>query len=229
MSTHYNPLIVRDGLIVNVDAANKLSYPGTGNTWFDLSKNGKNGSMTGGASFSSDFGGVIDFDGINDYVNFGIGNTFLPMAAFAVDIWFRCFGLVSPSTSSGLFGFTYAVRLVLDESSMSFRCHDGTNTTSVSSSGSTNFRDGSWYNVVAYHTGSVQGIYVNSKFRGSINASWPGTSNWPTNGWGLGADQNNVSATRFYGQMATYKMYNRALTPQEMQQNFNAARRRFGV
>jgi len=35
--------IVSSGLILNYDAGNSSSYPGTGTTWFDLSGLGNNG------------------------------------------------------------------------------------------------------------------------------------------------------------------------------------------
>ena len=37
MGIAYNTSMISDGLIVYVDAANPRSYPGTGNTWYDLS------------------------------------------------------------------------------------------------------------------------------------------------------------------------------------------------
>ena len=37
MSIAYNTSIVRDGLVLQLDAANVKSYPGTGTTWYDLS------------------------------------------------------------------------------------------------------------------------------------------------------------------------------------------------
>jgi hypothetical protein len=228
MSTHYNPLIVRDGLIVNVDAANKLSYPGTGNTWFDLSKTGKNGTLSGGTLFSSDFGGVMNFDGVNDVVNFGTGNTFFPLPQFTIDVWFRSFGTVNVTgTSPALFGFTYGIRLLVGSTQLSYTVHDGTSFAALNTSGSTPFRGGGWYNVVVYHTGTNKGIYVNSTLRGSMNRTWLGTT-FAGNSWNLGRD-NNDSFYFFHGQIASYKMYNRVLSSQEVKHNFNATRRRFGV
>jgi hypothetical protein len=40
MSTSYSPKIVTSGLSVNFDAANKNSYPGSGNYWYNLGSNG---------------------------------------------------------------------------------------------------------------------------------------------------------------------------------------------
>ena len=68
MGVGYNPRIVTDGLVLCLDAANKRSYPGTGTTWTDK-VGGNNGTLTNGPTFSSDNGGSLVFDGSNDYVN----------------------------------------------------------------------------------------------------------------------------------------------------------------
>ena len=64
--------IITTGLVLNLDAGNTASYSGTGTTWTDLSGNGNNGTLTNGTSYSSTNGGVMVFDGVNDYVT---GNT----------------------------------------------------------------------------------------------------------------------------------------------------------
>ena len=55
-----------EGLSLLLDAGNVKSYPGSGTTWFDLSGNGNNGTLTNGPTFNSE--GYISFDGTNDYV-----------------------------------------------------------------------------------------------------------------------------------------------------------------
>src|SRR6056300_111169 len=47
MALAYNSRIVRDGLVLHLDAANVKSYPGSGSTWFDLSGNGNNFTLAG--------------------------------------------------------------------------------------------------------------------------------------------------------------------------------------
>jgi hypothetical protein len=49
-SVAYGPKQVSDGLVLYVDAANPLSYPGSGNIWNDLTKNGYSGSLSGSAA-----------------------------------------------------------------------------------------------------------------------------------------------------------------------------------
>jgi len=46
MAFNYSPKIVRSGLQLYLDAANKKSYPGTGLSWFDLSGNNRTFSIS---------------------------------------------------------------------------------------------------------------------------------------------------------------------------------------
>jgi hypothetical protein len=80
VNREYEP-IVTSGLVLNLDAGFTPSYPTTGTTWYDLSGNGFNGTLVNSPTYSSNEGGIITFDGINDYVeiadatslNFGTG------------------------------------------------------------------------------------------------------------------------------------------------------------
>lgn len=65
------PSIVTNGLVLSLDAANKKSYPGSGTTWLDMSGNANNGTLVNGPTFTNDNGGGILFDGSNDEVNLG--------------------------------------------------------------------------------------------------------------------------------------------------------------
>ena len=62
--------IVQDGLVLNLDAGNTASYPGSGTTWFDLTSNNNDGTLINNPTFDSTNGGSIVFDGIDDYVSF---------------------------------------------------------------------------------------------------------------------------------------------------------------
>jgi hypothetical protein len=62
------PNITTDGLILVWDAADKNSYPGSGTTIYDVSGNGYHGTLYNGVGYSTANGGVLVFDGSNDYV-----------------------------------------------------------------------------------------------------------------------------------------------------------------
>lgn len=89
MGVTYNPKIVTDGLVLCLDAANKRSYPGTGTTWTDRSTNGYTGTLTNGPTFDGNNGGRFYFDGSNDYCEFPETDVlnFQPTQPFSVFCW----------------------------------------------------------------------------------------------------------------------------------------------
>jgi restriction endonuclease S subunit len=86
--------IVTDGLVFAVDAANYESYPGSGTTWTDLAGT-SNGTLTNGPTFNSENGGNIDFDGTDDYTDFGNSLPIDGTSAGTISIWAK----TSASTS----------------------------------------------------------------------------------------------------------------------------------
>ena len=59
--------IITNGLVLNLDAGFTPSYTSSGTTWYDLSHNGNNVTLTNGPTFNSSNGGSIVFDGVDDY------------------------------------------------------------------------------------------------------------------------------------------------------------------
>ena len=75
MALAHSPRIVRDSLLLYLDAANTKSYPGSGTTWTDLSSKNNNPTLTNGPTFDSDNMGSIVLDGTNDIVEFSSGGS----------------------------------------------------------------------------------------------------------------------------------------------------------
>jgi hypothetical protein len=59
--------VYNNSLVLNLDAGNANSYPGTGTTWFDLTS-GNNGTLVNSPTFNSN---LFTFNGSNQYINFG--------------------------------------------------------------------------------------------------------------------------------------------------------------
>ena len=89
MSLLHSPKIVTNGLVLCLDAANRKSYPGSGNIWRDLSGNGNNGTLTNGPTFSSANGGSIVFDGTDDIVLVNNSSSISPSSAITVSAFFK--------------------------------------------------------------------------------------------------------------------------------------------
>jgi hypothetical protein len=69
MGIGYNTSVVRDGLVLYLDAANRKSYPGSGTVVKDIVSNSINGTLLNGVSFSNSNKGIFSFDGVDDYIN----------------------------------------------------------------------------------------------------------------------------------------------------------------
>ena len=67
MSAIYGTNLATDGLEILFDPNNPGSYPGSGDSIFDLSGNSRTGTLYGSPSFSSNY---MNFDGSNDYIQF---------------------------------------------------------------------------------------------------------------------------------------------------------------
>jgi hypothetical protein len=82
----YDVPIVTDGLILNLDAGNLLSYAGSGNSWVDVSKNNNIGLLVNGPTYSgSGVTGALVFDGTNDYVTLGKD---ILSTVYTISAWF---------------------------------------------------------------------------------------------------------------------------------------------
>ena len=67
MSAIYGTNLATDGLEILFDPNNPGSYPGSGDSIFDLSGNSRTGTLYGSPSFSANY---MNFDGSNDYIQF---------------------------------------------------------------------------------------------------------------------------------------------------------------
>jgi hypothetical protein len=214
--------IVTSGLEVYLDAGNPLSYPGSGTDWFDISGNNYDGTLTNGASYSSSNGGVITFDGTDDYIDF-ISYPSLNSSQ-TKSIWVKANVLSSSGDNRYLIDWGGNVNWV--------QFYSATGQPKVRSGIlSGNFLDGSsfvyqdvWYNICVTSTSSgAMSIYINS----ALDASTTGLSNNSATGLNLSRWGGNA----FYldGSISIVQIYNRELTSNEVLQNFNTFKSRYGL
>jgi hypothetical protein len=80
--------IITNGLIIQLDASNLSSYPGTGTTWFDITST-NNGSLINTPTFTNTDPKYFTFDGVNEYVNIADAAAIRPSIGGAVTaiIW----------------------------------------------------------------------------------------------------------------------------------------------
>jgi hypothetical protein len=235
---------VSNGLVLALDAANKLSYPGSGTSWIDLSGNNNTGTLTNGPTFSAANLGSIVFDGTNDYVVSTLNQT--PTlditSTITLETWIKATALVNVSNGAGLFskGFSSDLNSGVYELGLSqsgganipfFRMRISS-TTPIYNPSNILMSVNNIYHLVATYNGSIMRIFINGIESGSGNST---SGNIESNtqrlaiGVRYGTVFSGLGSSYLTGNMYINRIYNRALTATEVLQNYNANKSRFGL
>jgi hypothetical protein len=218
----FQPNIVTNGLVLNLDAINPNSYPQSGTIWYDTSGNNNSGTLTNGTSWTPNGAQTsFSFDGVDDYVDCGTskitGNN-----PFSWGCW------INPNTSPG-------TPLFMGLNSTGF----GMVSYWDSAVGNKKVRVGTWFedrltastvipdNTWAYTFWTWDGTTLSSYTNGINDGTASGFSfNIAGNKTTIGTA---VSQQYFKGSISSTQIYNRALSASEVLQNYNALKSRFGL
>jgi hypothetical protein len=222
--------IVTNGLVLYLDAANRISYVSGSTTWNDLSGFNNSGSLVGGPAFSSAGGGSIVFDGVDDTGLISNNSTLnFDTGSFSVCL------VASRSTGSSSVLRALAKGAGNDTAGQAGYFIGASNTLwvfSVNPSGTRRTLSSPMiYNQLTYICGvwgdeGLQKLYINGELKSSAvqtSGSTTGTSNLS-----LGSRESN-SDLYWQGSITQTSIYNRALSQQEITQNYNATKARFGL
>jgi hypothetical protein len=221
-----NRNIVTQSLVLNLDAGNRISYPGSGNTWFDLSGNNNNGTLVNEPTFNPNNEGSIVFDGVNDYVEVP-NNVTLNSNIGTISVWFNSFTPLSGNTSivgkHDTSNSNNGINIIVNTNSVSGQIKGPGSLTNITGS---SFPANTWNNyTIVYTSGISYSSYLNGVLLGTNSLISFTVSTQP-----LRIARSFDSFWSIYkGQVANLLLYNRALTQAEVLQNFNATRGRFGV
>ena len=222
MGIAYNTSIVRDGLVLYLDAANKKSYPGTGTSWNDLSGNGRNSTLSNGPIFNTNY---FSFDGTNDVAT--LSNNFIPAdSPLTVSVWVkpRSDGMLVDTLNDSLSwdGWTIRVQSGFYRWWL-FKQNSGPNI--QASLASTLVYNGNWQNVTGTYNGTTAVLYINGVL--DVSVSYSGGYDLGQSNIGIGARPSALTPCNC--DISNVSIYNRALSANEVQQNFNALRGRYNV
>jgi hypothetical protein len=209
---------VRNGLVLELDAANRASYPGTGNTWYDLSGNSLNGTLTNGPTFSG-IGATssIVTDGSNDYITSDVNKTVIGSSltiSFLFSTSSASGGLLEISDSIGT-GVPW-IFLIRTSSSQINWYLDGDYRLLVSLASNENALMSITY------SNNLWSIYKNGVLQGT---STSGLGSYGGNNLRLGVGYSGNTATKWN----LFTIYNRALSAYEVKQNFDFYRTRYNI
>ena len=232
MATRYSPAIVTSGLVLCLDAANNKSYSGTGTSWADLSGNNNTGTLTNGPTFSGANGGVIVFDGIDDYVAGGNLGSFYSQGTISYWMYSTAVENYRNPFSTNYNGVNVGIRF---EQYTTASPYGGFNVvigndvgtyTGFSYSPSAILTVNSWYNVVlVWNTVTNNAIgYLNGVLKFDESHTY-----WATTLPAIAIGNGFSSARYFKGNISSVGIYNKALSATEVLQNYNATKSRFGL
>ena len=228
--------IITDGLVMYLDAANINSYSGTGTEWNDLSGMKNNGTLVNSPTFSN---GLIILDGVNDYISIN-GNSTLYTSNFTWQSWhhYTAGGTAIAAmwwSEVGVKNFLTAYANI--NLASSYMRLDPPSTVYQSPTSGINYNGFSGQNgtQLPLLNNWVQTTLV--KDGTTFTLYWGATIKWQitiTN-WNIidnskpiqfGASNGSFSSAM---KLSTLSMYNKALTINEITQNYNSLKGRFGL
>ena len=231
MAVAAGPNLIEDGLIFCIDAANPKSYPGSGNIWYDIGSSNSHGTLNNGAILTSNPIQTMTFGGGAQHANF---DSFLPtlnQLTYSTECyWMR----VTHTIVSGpliWFGSYYNPigNFTSGNSLESISIHQS-NIRAYYTNGHNFYTNSDWLNICYVYGSGFNKIYVNgvdlpltyetgssTTTKDPYNASKFIVAKRTSDNWGGSFD---VSSIYFY---------DRALSANEIQYNYNLYRTNFGI
>ena len=221
--------IVQQGLVLNLDAGNPYSYAGAGTTMYDVSGNGKIGTLTGGVTYSSLYGGDFILDGVNGYIQTNL-NQNTDNAQITWEAWFwdnSPGGFVSNTAIISNYGpdatTPFTILHIFDNGIPLFGQRNNS-ATQDEIYGLTSICNSVWHHVVGVVDSSNMLIYVDGVLQ-QTKTKITGTT---TSGQNLVIGGNHLGRYQSC-RIASARCYNIALSAAQVLQNYNATKGRFGL
>ena len=199
----------------------------------DLSKNFTDATVFNGPSFTNSNGGYLTFDALDDYIDLGSTIT-MSRAGATCDFWMNRNTFTRKSLLTYLQG-SYISHVEVGENNFITETKNNCN---VFDSPTFTFNINQWYHICFKFESNRSYWYVNGEYIGETSNY--GLDNCQTNprveATELLADfdfryigENVAYSGHYSGSLASFKVYDRALSNDEVKQNFNATRGRFGI
>ncbi|MFA5643938.1 MAG: LamG-like jellyroll fold domain-containing protein [Patescibacteria group bacterium] len=233
--------IVREGLVLYYDLSNSNSYGGTGTTVYDLTENNNDGTLVGGVSYITDSGGTFDFNGSNGKVDIGNGFSLSNKAQVTFESWFLADSWVagSPAFARTIYSENTSgtgIKYAICQTTTNLTLNTRTNTTGALGTLETISiplpSAGQWYNLAIVYdaVNDKRIIYLNGISQHEETAAIDSLFNQTTGVLPrIGVTNNETTDRWFDGKIAEVRIYDSALSPEEVLQNFNATKSRFGL
>jgi len=231
--------ISTNGLVAYYDAGKAASRPGTGNIWYDISDS-KINAIPSASPPTFDSNGYFVFDSANTQT-FTIESSALNPTSWAepwtVGVWMYVPSSATWSNGSNQSHFvskgqtTGSWGIVRGSGDNTIHAMVRTDAGTYQTGGSIG-RD-AWYNVVGTWDGiSTVSTYINGVLIDTATVTTATGTPDSTKSFVIGGNNTAVTGqpgTYYEGNIAIVTMYNRAISPGEVRNNFEELRTRFGI
>ena len=194
---------------------------GAGKIMHDCSPMGNNGRIHGATWTQGKFGKALSFDGVDDYVEIPDSASLDITDAITIAVWFKLKqldenqrlvrkGIGTPSSG-------YAVRVENTNKVRYFFYDEGGNLRSIF--GTTTLAIDVWYFAVMTYDGTTLKGYLNGNLENSLDV----TTTIKPNDYPLTIGSDSASTHVFNGTIDEVRIYNRALSEEEIRAHFKGA------
>jgi len=215
-----NTGLVTDGLVLRLDAADSTSYGGSGTTWTDIAGTAQNITFTGSPTYTSTPPSYFTFNGVNQY---GLGSgAVIPTTTYTKSVWVYLNGYADNNIVSGNGHFIFMGAGGTDHKIYcghadwpSYIAYPSTNTVNLST----------WYNItLTFNTTDGMKLYINGVLDSTYTARKTAHSGTGTINLATYAGGNLLN-----GRISKVYCYNRSITADEVLQNYNFDKSKFGL
>jgi hypothetical protein len=182
---------------------------------------------------SCKYGGCLEFDGVDDYVNVSDSSSTKPTSAFSIALWFKAneitdAWLISKQNVSNAADYNngFLIRLNSPENFAQFWVGNGTNYV-VAQGGGDTITTGNWYFIAGVFNGSHALFYQDGTLLATSTASITGGVDY-TDVADMLIGKHQTGGLRFFnGSIDELVIYNRSLTASEVQALYEAGKAKF--
>jgi hypothetical protein len=223
---------INTNLFLNLDAGNSSSYSGTGTNWIDLSNNSRNATLINNPTFNSSQNGYFHFTDTS--FQYAVTPIVPSLTNWTVEAWYRPTKSLTGKVTAVItneFNLTTSINYSFGNNNapFSYTLAGGFYNSAWRTTSGFTPNLNNWYQGAVTYNGSVITQYNNATSQSTL--SYVGT---PQSGGTVRIarrwdESGSIAANFFDGDISIIRIYNIALSPSQILQNYNAIKGRYGL